>query len=245
MSDQNDATFYDLTLVGISPAWKAALVDEQWIAGACPELRNVGPQEYLKKMIQVVREKLGGEEKKLRPHRNDICSCGSGKKFGRCCASQFEAGDPEDCLTVGHLWQSWTKIPSSGKYFRNCQRCNGFENAPDYCEMTLKGDLKVLSIGCAACKTTVVDMDQVYEVVQAYQEKDACAACGKPFNTDLMVVGHVKKPAGCVLEVIDKSLRLDDFIDLASAGAFDGEGAGIHDACFEKLLPFWKRVCSS
>lgn len=244
MSDKEevDPIFYDMTLIGISKNWKAAVADEAWIIAASKEIRKVGPQEYLKNMVRILREKLGGKEKKEPVDQHSNCSCGSGKKFARCCASLYENGDPEDCLAHGHDWSPWKKLEKSGRYFRNCSRCNGLENAYDACEMTLKDDLKILSIGCEACQTTAVDMDEVYGVVQRYHETHACAACGKPFNTNLLVVGHVKKPGGCILEVTDKELRLDDFMDLASEGALDGQAVGVHEVCFEKILPYWKRV---
>lgn len=242
--DKDSETFYDPTLAGVSPVQKAIVTDELWVKAAVLTARTVGMQKYFKTMLDVLRAKLGGKPKVERPNRLDICSCGSGKKFGKCCSALYEVGNPEECLSSKHLWGEWKKIELSGRYFRTCARCNGLDTVHDACELTLKDDLKVLSLGCETCKTVVVDFDVISSIIQAFKEKSSCAACGLPFASKRVIVGHVKKTEGCSLEVVDEESSVEDFFDLSSEGALDGQSVGVHGECFKKILPFWDRVHS-
>jgi hypothetical protein len=173
---------------GIHPDFPASVNEEIWIQDAISSLKAMGADKWMRTMIKVLRDYLGGRPKEVVPNKNDRCPCKSGKKYGKCCGLGTLESDPEDCKLGRHTFGDWS-AGNGGKFIRGCEKCLKIDEAPYGEEVLLGNGTKVILIGCRTC-TKAPEPEDARKAVSECGSWLKCGLCGNPFKIDKAVCAH-------------------------------------------------------
>lgn len=223
---------------GIHPDFKAGLPEEVWIQSAIGAIKSWGAERWLRRMVARLREVFGGRPKEPIPHKNDVCPCKSGKKYGKCCGHGVEEGDPEDCKLGRHEFKDLWSKDYTGKFIRGCANCLKIEEAPYGEEVGIPSCPKILLIGCKTCKAgpSIADAEKL---ITEWQTWYRCGSCNAPFSIREAHVEHFVKldfthdPKWKITFLVGSP----DIVELTFPGD-SPKMAGIHVDCLKKSLPF-------
>jgi hypothetical protein len=224
---------------GIHPEFKATVPEELWIKSATLSVKSMGAEKWLTGMIETLRSYFGGSPKAQLPHKNDVCFCKSGKKYGKCCGEGVQEEDPEDCKLGRHDFEDgWAKSPS-GKFIRGCTVCMKIEEAPYGEEVDLPSGPKGILIGCKTCRTapTIEDAERL---LASFRSSFGCSFCGKPIEIKNVTVTHPFDKDG-VHQADWKIMSLTGDAEFSTLRVRDARPTAmsyiIHERCMKTAFP--------
>lgn len=187
MADLLEQYAYDPTKAGLGDE-PALISEDDWIRDASVLIKKHGPELYLRSMMEALRGDLGGIPLMTAKNKNDMCPCGSTKKFGKCCGVLLEDDDPNSCRAIGHEYGPWGKVKDS-TWVHTCEKCPAVETAEGVLEIGCEGE-SVIVVPCRGCKAAP-DQDAAWEIYSRVK-KTQCIACKQVPVIKLLSIEHLK-----------------------------------------------------